>query len=269
MSNIAHKFVESFRKVGEISNQTFPLSLANSIEYAQKFSLGKYTQDEMASLLKEGWSIRDKGHGFFPFEVNYFEIKLDATEYFVLCTQKRTEKGGFGMVLLEKPAGNKGATFALFVLSIDTDIKRTSIHKMSDVTSFYDAEPIPDIPKEQMEIQESLYIGILHIIQALLGSRATAFEEVPAPKKLNKARKKKGRTPLFDYHELKIGGVAKDGRLIAHGGTHASPRAHMRAGHMRTYHAGTDKEFKRFVRSSQVNGKGFVFKEYTMQRDMK
>jgi len=58
------------------------------------------------------------------------------------------------------------------------------------------------------------------------------------PKKLNKAKAKKGHLKGFDRHILKIKDdpkVVMKGHL---GGTHASPRLHFRRGHIRRYKSG-------------------------------
>lgn len=54
--------------------------------------------------------------------------------------------------------------------------------------------------------------------------------------KLQKARAKRGKAPLFSYWTLQLDG--KSERDENHGGTHASPRVHLRRGHPRQYAPG-------------------------------
>lgn len=54
--------------------------------------------------------------------------------------------------------------------------------------------------------------------------------------KLQKARAKRGKAPLFSYWTLQLG--PKNERGEALGGTHASPRVHLRRGHPRQYAPG-------------------------------
>lgn len=51
---------------------------------------------------------------------------------------------------------------------------------------------------------------------------------------LNKARAKRGKAPLFSYWTLELSLERNDDRLGL-GGTHASPRLHLRRGHARQY----------------------------------
>lgn len=60
----------------------------------------------------------------------------------------------------------------------------------------------------------------------------TIREEHPAPKFMNSQRTKKGKQPLFSYWTLRLPGNSASGNA---GGTHASPRVHLRRGHVRQY----------------------------------
>jgi hypothetical protein len=64
---------------------------------------------------------------------------------------------------------------------------------------------------------------------------------VPAPPALNKKRSASGKTPFFDTRVLMVadGGYAHGSAVGADGhGTHASPRAHLRRGHVRRLEGG-------------------------------
>jgi hypothetical protein len=61
-------------------------------------------------------------------------------------------------------------------------------------------------------------------------------QEHPADAKLQKARTKRGKAPLFSYWTLQLDG--KSDRGESQGGTHASPRVHLRRGHPRQYAPG-------------------------------
>lgn len=54
--------------------------------------------------------------------------------------------------------------------------------------------------------------------------------------KLQKARARRGKVPLFSYWTLELKGRRECGSLM--GGTHASPRVHLRRGHPRQYAPG-------------------------------
>ena len=74
------------------------------------------------------------------------------------------------------------------------------------------------------------------------------------------SQKAKDKPPLFSYHVLNI--FESQGISVRRGGTHASPRFHMRRGHMRRLPTGR----KIWVRSHTVGtlDKGFVEKAYSL-----
>lgn len=69
---------------------------------------------------------------------------------------------------------------------------------------------------------------------AALNCSNVSTETLPAPKFLNKKRAKSGKPPLFEYKILKVDTTPTATRQsIPGGGTHASPRVHLRRGHIR------------------------------------
>lgn len=87
--------------------------------------------------------------------------------------------------------------------------------------------------------------------------------EIAAPKMLNKKRKAKGKTPFFSYRVLQV--IApRESNGSGGGGRHASPRAHLRRGHIRRL-----EEKTVWVRPAMVNpgagaSVGTVQKEYAI-----
>jgi len=80
------------------------------------------------------------------------------------------------------------------------------------------------------------------------------------PSRLKQSRRKKSKTPLFSYWTLHIKpGGGKHGQPV---GTHASPRVHLRRGHIRQYKPG---EFT-WVQPCVVRGStpGMVHKDYRL-----
>lgn len=80
--------------------------------------------------------------------------------------------------------------------------------------------------------------------------------------KLNKKRESRGDTPFFEYRVLQVARHKGNGEGM--GGTHASPRAHLRAGHIRRL---DDKTI--WVSSTVVNAgspRGVVEKDYALSR---
>lgn len=102
-------------------------------------------------------------------------------------------------------------------------------------------------------------------LQAYLGFCKTlhenevTFTDVVPDKKANQMRRARGKAPLFTYKTLTIGGPKQQGHGKG-GGTHASPRSHLRRGHYRTLKSGK----RIWINSFMVvgNGEGFVHKDY-------
>lgn len=85
---------------------------------------------------------------------------------------------------------------------------------------------------------------------------------VEPPVALNKKRQAKGKQPFFTYKVLQITDSRQSASGSAREGTHASPRMHLRRGHLRRY---PDKTV--WVRPSMVNAEknnGFVVKDYSV-----
>lgn len=102
--------------------------------------------------------------------------------------------------------------------------------------------------------------GILvRFLSALNCTNVRAIEESP-PAALNKARIRRGKQPLFSTWTLSIS-IPKDRRdSSALGGSHASPRVHLRRGHPREYRPGSWT----WVQPCAVGAKenGMIHKDY-------
>lgn len=83
------------------------------------------------------------------------------------------------------------------------------------------------------------------------------------PEKLQKARVKRGKKPLFSYWTLEIDLQNSRAAGESYGGTHASPRLHLRHGHYRQYAPGKYC----FVQPHAVGNKnlGMVHKDYSVK----
>lgn len=77
----------------------------------------------------------------------------------------------------------------------------------------------------------------LSLVQALQCSNVET-EIIPAPDKLNKHRVARGAIPFSSYHILTIKNATGQRRYDEPAGSHASPRQHLRRGHIRRTHRG-------------------------------
>ena len=107
--------------------------------------------------------------------------------------------------------------------------------------------------------------GALTIIMSFLAALACVNVvpvETPAPTKLNKKRAKRGKKPILSHWTLVIknrnGTVGPGG-----GGSHASPRLHLRRGHIREYKPGSYTWVQPCVVGT--NKDGMVTKDYKLE----
>lgn len=83
--------------------------------------------------------------------------------------------------------------------------------------------------------------------------------------KLNKKRMAQNKIPLFEYHILSLSAGSQPGRGESGGGSHASPRMHLRRGHIRIL-SGSKKPV--WVNAAVVghSGHGQIVKEYDTRK---
>lgn len=122
------------------------------------------------------------------------------------------------------------------------------------------AEPTDERIKEfigNMVVDANAVINLC----ACLACGNVSMATVPAPAALNKKREKKGKLPFFEYKMLVLKPSVEGGER--HGGTHSSPRLHLRRGHIRQYKPGQYT----WVSPSVVGNKakGLVVKDYVVQ----
>lgn len=95
--------------------------------------------------------------------------------------------------------------------------------------AIYDNEPLW---AETHEEHSCLLWAVAGLITALACSNSAEPEDVPPPKYINDKRIKKGKTPFYSYKILTLSS-SSDPESRHLGGTHASPRVHLRRGHVR------------------------------------
>lgn len=78
-----------------------------------------------------------------------------------------------------------------------------------------------------------MVIVVIEFLAALNCSNAEIVDDVKPDLKLNLSRKKKGKSPLFEYKVLVINTQAQQVQQARVSGKHASPRMHLRRGHIR------------------------------------
>jgi hypothetical protein len=96
---------------------------------------------------------------------------------------------------------------------------------------------------------------------AAIHGHEVTFTDVEPDAAKNKMRRARGKVPLFTYKVLTIGKPKRKSRHL--GGTHASPRSHLRRGYYRTSRNGV----RHWVQPCMVKGEtdGFVHKDYKVE----
>jgi hypothetical protein len=96
----------------------------------------------------------------------------------------------------------------------------------------------------------------------ILANNHVTTEDIEPDARESRIRRIKGKGPLYTYKTLVIGAPKK--RQGVGGGTHASPRSHLRRGFYRTSRKGV----RHWVNATMVMGEtpGFVHKDYQVQQ---
>lgn len=96
---------------------------------------------------------------------------------------------------------------------------------------------------------------------AVLNQPAAAVASCTGDAVINAKRKRNGKRPFFEWTtvEVKPRAVVQESK----GGTHASPKPHMRRGHVRRYKSGKVVAIKpMIVNKSKMPDEGFIFHDY-------
>jgi hypothetical protein len=109
--------------------------------------------------------------------------------------------------------------------------------------------------KVMREIHESGVRAVLELIEALSCSNVY-LETILPPEKLNKRRLLEGKCLVYEYKILTLS-VPTEHSLnrVSLGGSHNSPRRHLRRGHIRIYNRSTLEEYKIWINSMIINRK--------------
>lgn len=125
------------------------------------------------------------------------------------------------------------------------------------------ADPEAEIVTIYTDLARTVYAALyLDLVNKKI--KTTVYQPLPNP--ANAKRMAKGKKPLFEWRVIDVTAnhvLPEDSQPT--GRTHASPRRHMRRGHMRTYKSGK----KAWVKQTMV-GKiefGYIHHSYTAQGD--
>lgn len=110
-------------------------------------------------------------------------------------------------------------------------------------------------------IYETFVGAVLIILQGLHCKNIYTKQNLPS-EKLNKKRSKKGKLPFYEYKTLHLSADIRTIDLTDHGGSHASPRIHLRRAHARRLASGMVVNIKPCVVGDKT--RGIIDKDYTI-----
>lgn len=115
------------------------------------------------------------------------------------------------------------------------------------------------VRKEVIADESGDELGVMYEFLAALSCKNIALVDSAPAEKLNASRAKKGKQQFFTYKELVIEAQGSTPEGAGMGGTHASPRVHLRRGHIRRLSGGNV-----WVNAAVVGSKslGMVTKDY-------
>lgn len=178
-----------------------------------------------------------------PFECCWFEFNV-STPVMIIGILATTHKDGrLGLVIFRKRFGAW-----ILLANIHTDGEQ-----ICGVTA--------NFGEEGPEWAGDMFSLVRTFVTAMRCNNVSKNESAPS-EKLQKARTKRGKKPLFSFWTLELKQSRSDNE--SHGGTHSSPRLHLRRGHPRQYATGKWT----WVQPSIVGNKalGMVHKDYLLPK---
>lgn len=151
--------------------------------------------------------------------------------------------------------------------------------RATDTAFHYRAEPVAILPevyeiqlrevgKDRADYQILMDCGdeaqMLLQACAILNCANVKTDSLPASKDLNRKRVARGKQPFFEYKVLQLKDEAGPSGGGSNGGSHSSPRMHLRRGHIRNLASGNSV----WVRPAVVNkgsSRGVIEKDYSLE----
>jgi hypothetical protein len=121
-----------------------------------------------------------------------------------------------------------------------------------------------DISETTIRNHSSIVQIFMTTALSLLNENNTSLEKISRCEKANIRREKQGKNQLKDYHIVKLG-HKQIGTRSDHGGTHASPRCHVRRGHTRQLPTQKITWVRPTIVGNPFNG--FIDKRYIYEPD--
>lgn len=193
-----------------------------------------------------------------PFPVCWFEFEDEGITWAFLTKQSRDSETGrysFTAILFSRDAleipGNPSGKWTVMAMFPAEGASLADLFGKS-IPKSYGVDPF-----------RVLVTGVRRFVSIINCKNVHLMENSP-PSKLQKKRAKKGKTPLFSYWTLHLRGRGENGEEM--GGTHESPRVHLRRGHPRQYAPGKWTWVQPCVVGNPE--RGMVHKDYAASPDL-
>jgi len=261
--------------------------MENAIDRAGKFDLGAYQEADANVLRDTGIEQLREGILSFPFPYSYWEYTVNTPSspphrMYCIAAPYLDYVGALDPRVYDNRELFDGLFVKRSVIPIEECTILVMMKKKGDgfvsmsrntlmgtTSEGQVAIQVLNSPVAVGEISEDINDDIIWwtqqsvaIMQALLNAKGVDVVKEEAPVRLNKARIAKGRTPLYDHHVVKLGGISSGGKIVGVGMERASPRKHWRRGHVRVLRRSEDNELKIVIPACLINGRGFISKEY-------
>lgn len=154
-----------------------------------------------------------------PYTVCWFEGEVCSTDVVVRAGMLAVQDlgGSIGAIVFSRASGGRWSLVG-------------SVHP----ESFKSAELTRmTVSREDVKTAVHAFVCVVKAFLSALHCANVSRQEHPPDIKLQKARAKRGKRPLFSYWTLQLKGRSERGS--DQGGQHASPRVHLRRGHPRQF----------------------------------
>jgi hypothetical protein len=224
------------------------LLLRDDIIQAIKFDLG----DEFSYIPAIDWNNEKIPVPRLPYDKVYFElVSVDKKRYGAIF-ENYGECGVCGQMLVEATFESWQNEKCLFpaCLQFTQDDDQLQIHH--------------DNNHELKTAQEGAIFALYLMVKAIAVMNCSNVKIIESSEKklINKKREASGELPLFTYKTLHINSDEQEKQKGEKMGTHASPRVHLRRGHIRTMANGKSVWVHPCVVGDKA--KGIVHKDYSV-----
>lgn len=237
MANHLRELVEACDKgefsVGKITSQRWPEKARAFVLEHSHSAISFYTDSDSMVGMKVVPEIAK-----LPYPVCWMESKVNGSTFGALLTEEGGNVGGHAWARMN------GHWFFLFAFMCRNGVSEFQCLK-----------------EDQGDKAAETVAFIRAFLTAMACTNVRRVEHRPDAK-LQKARAKRGKQPLFSFWTLELD-LSRPESSESQGGTHASPRLHLRRGHARQYAAGKWT----WVQPCVVGNKaaGMIHKEYEVR----